>query len=328
MNLKLKATIRWSLAIECVGMGVILLACAMSNDVPVTAIATATATATTVPTEQPVLRLEDGAVKVQGENDHWIPVTGESTFELIGDLESTDPWMVARNTFAVRDSTQIAEGLKALDLVQVKGIILQDGTWLANSIEPAEEQIDPALILIGRVNSVDPWMVTGISLNLTTETTIIGEITPDMIVRVEILLLKDGAWDVLSIASLSHFTEIPGCATVTAKVVSVDENNVQFADWPALTLDQEIRIENEAEQEATLEANQSVLVVVCPSENAQFKITKIIILKIGEIGNVTNDKKVLICHKPDKKGGGHTLSVSDSAVPAHLAHGDKPGPCP
>ena len=38
-------------------------------------------------------------------------------------------------------------------------------------------------------------------------------------------------------------------------------------------------------------------------------------------------EKVLICHKPDKKGG-HTLSVSASAVPAHLGHGDKLGPCP
>jgi hypothetical protein len=36
---------------------------------------------------------------------------------------------------------------------------------------------------------------------------------------------------------------------------------------------------------------------------------------------------VLICHKPDKKGG-HTLSVSSSAVPAHLGHGDKLGACP
>jgi hypothetical protein len=36
---------------------------------------------------------------------------------------------------------------------------------------------------------------------------------------------------------------------------------------------------------------------------------------------------VLICHKPDKKGG-HTLSIAPPAVAAHLAHGDKLGPCP
>ena len=33
-------------------------------------------------------------------------------------------------------------------------------------------------------------------------------------------------------------------------------------------------------------------------------------------------EKVLICHK------GHTISVSPSAVPAHLRHGDTLGPCP
>jgi hypothetical protein len=32
-------------------------------------------------------------------------------------------------------------------------------------------------------------------------------------------------------------------------------------------------------------------------------------------------KKVTICHK------GHTITVSQSAVPAHLAHGDHVGPC-
>jgi hypothetical protein len=32
-------------------------------------------------------------------------------------------------------------------------------------------------------------------------------------------------------------------------------------------------------------------------------------------------EKVIICHK------GHTISVSSSAVPAHLAHGDTLGPC-
>jgi hypothetical protein len=33
-------------------------------------------------------------------------------------------------------------------------------------------------------------------------------------------------------------------------------------------------------------------------------------------------EKVLICHN------GHTISVSSSAVPAHLRHGDTLGPCP
>jgi len=35
-----------------------------------------------------------------------------------------------------------------------------------------------------------------------------------------------------------------------------------------------------------------------------------------------------VCHKPDNKKGGNTLSISSSAVPAHLGHGDTLGACP
>ena len=84
--------------------------------------------------------------------------------------------------------------------------------------------------------------------------------------------------------------------------------------------------------EGTLSSNQTVLLLVCPSGEGQIVIMQIII-----IGDIDDDgtpdeggeggQKVLVCHKPDKKGG-HTLSISQSAVPAHLGHGDKLGPCP
>jgi hypothetical protein len=39
--------------------------------------------------------------------------------------------------------------------------------------------------------------------------------------------------------------------------------------------------------------------------------------------------KVLICHiPPGHPENAHTISVDQSAVPAHLAHGDTLGPCP
>jgi len=325
MKTKNKPAVRWPLLMECLGMMIVLLACAPNSEV--TVVATIVSTPTPVPMEEPSLRLENGAVQVQDENDAWVPVGAETTFELVGTLESTDPWMVTGNTFATRESTQIAEGLEAGDMVRIKGVILEDATWLANSIEPAEEQIDPAIILIGRVTSVDPWVVHGITLNVTSDTVITGEITPDMIVRVEILLLEDGTWEVLSIAPLSGFTEIPGCATVRATIESMDGNEVQFAGWPAIPLGEEVKVEDEAGNEVALSAHQSVLILVCASEDGQFMITKIIVLKAGEEGTSSKEDKVLVCHKPDKKGG-HTLSIAAPAVPAHLAHGDKLGTCP
>jgi hypothetical protein len=77
--------------------------------------------------------------------------------------------------------------------------------------------------------------------------------------------------------------------------------------------------------EGTLSKNQVVLVVVCPNEDDQ--IVQIIIIKVGDDENTpTEGDKVLVCHKPSKNA--HTLSISSSAVPAHLGHGDTLGPCP
>ena len=206
-------------------------------------------------------------------------------------------------------------------------MILEDATWLANSIEPAPKQADPTITLIGQVNSTDPWVVSGITLTGTDDTIVTGKILSGRIVRLEILLLKDGVWDVLSITLLSNFTEIPGCATIPATVVSVNGHEVRFAGWHAITLAEEVKVENEAGQQATLGANRMVFVVVCATEKGQFMITKIILLKTNGADTSANGEKVLVCHKPDKKSG-HTLSIASAAVPAHLAHGDTLGACP
>jgi hypothetical protein len=330
MNKRNQSIVRWQWVAGYLSMIVVLLACATVTGTDTGMDVTPTAVATQV-TSQAVLRLENGAVELREENGGWLPVGGETTFEITGELESTDPWMVTGNTFATRDSTQIDEGLEVGDRVRVKGVILEDGTWLAYAIERVEEQADPIIILIGKVTSIDPWVVQGITLNVTSDTLIAEGIELEMIVRVEILLLEDGTWEVLSIVPLADFTDIPGCATVTATVVNVNGNEIQLAGWPVITLEDDVLIENDQDGEGTLSENQVVLVVVCSSDDGQIRITHIIIINIGE-GEVPSDgegdgEKVLVCHKPDKKGG-HTLSISASAVSAHLGHGDKMGPCP
>jgi hypothetical protein len=321
MNAKKEMAVRWPLLVVYLSFVVVVGACASRVST------SSNPTETPVPTATAFLRLERGAVQVPDEDNGWVPVGGEATFELIGELESLDPWMVTGNTFAVRGTTHIAEGLEIGDLVRVQGFILEDGTWLANFIELAVEPIDPTVILIGKIDSVDPWVIHGITLEVTDDTEISGEIVPGMIVEVEILLRADGGWEVLSITPLSGFTEIPGCTTVMATVVSVNENEVQFAGWPAIELDEEVKIEGEGGKETALSVDQRVLVVVCTTEEGQFMITKIVVIKAGAGGTSANGEKVLICHKPDKKGG-HTLSIASPAIPAHLAHGDKLGPCP
>ena len=325
MNERIAFIIRWQTAVGYLSLVALLLACSTISGTATTV----TVTPTPTQTQAALLRLENGAIELRQENGNWTPVGGETTFEIVGELESTDPWMVTGNTFATRDSTRIDEGLEAGDLVRVKGVILEDGTWLGYSIERVEAQSSPTIIMIGTVTSIDPWVVNGITLNVTSDTLISEGIEPDMIVRVEILLLEDGTWEVLSIVSLGDFTDVPGCATVMATVVSVNGNEIQLVGWPVITLDESVLIEDDRGGEVALERDQAVLVVVCSSEDGQIRITHIIILNLEdeEVPAGGGEEKVLICHKPDKKGG-HTLSVAAPAVPAHLGHGDKLGACP
>ena len=323
MNINKKRN-RWLFLSVHLGTIIIMAACA--------AVGTATQT-----TDDGSIQVDDGTIEVQNENGDWEPIAGESAFELVGELESTDPWIVAGTTLETNESTQIEEGLESGNLVRVLGTVLENDTWLAYSIQLAEEQTDPIIVLIGVVDSVDPWSVNGISLNVTDETDIQGDITVGTIVRVELLLLEDGTREVLSITPLGESTDMAGCVTVVATIVSVDGNEIQLLGWPStvtLNLDQgngqgEDEDNENTDVEINLEAGQVVQAVICISEDGQLIIVQIVLLDNDEVANngAGNGEKVLICHKPDKKGG-HTLSVASPAVPAHLAHGDKMGACP
>lgn len=297
-------------------------------------------------TDDGLIRLQDGVVQVKDENGNWVPVAGASIFELVGALEGTDSWIVAGWTIETTKMTQIEEGLEVGDMVRVQGAVLADDTWVAYSIELAEEQTDPAMILIGIVESVDPWVVNGIELTVTEETDIADGITPGMIVRVEILLLPDGTWEVLSIAPLGDVLETPGCVTIVATVLSVDGDQVQFEGWPIPVPfvegaqkegnDNEVENENSNEDNDNeesggdiLQPGQTVLAVVCIDEDGRLVIVQITLLDEDEDddGGNGNGEKVLVCHNASKNNP-HTISIAQPAVPAHLAHGDTLGPCP
>ncbi len=319
---KNKLVTRWQLCLGSLGVLGIMLACA--------AIGVGTIPATSTPnSDNTSIQLDSGTVNVKAESGDWTPVAGDSSFNVTAGLESIDPWKAAGVNFGTNELTQIEEGLQVGDLVRVQGFILEDGTWLANSIERAEKQASSVIILIGKVDSVDPWVVNGIQLNVTEDTDVQDTITPGTFVRVEILLSPDGTWEVLSITSLGNPEENPDCTTVVATVLNVEGDEIQLSNWPIITLDKTVKIENESGDEGNLISNQVVLLVVCPSGENQIVIVQIIILNSDndEATNNEGAEKVLICHKPDKKGG-HTLSISSAAVPAHLAHGDTLGPCP
>ena len=145
-----------------------------------------------------------------------------------------------------------------------------------------------------------------------------------MLVRVVIYLLPDGTWQVVSITALDVFIGIPGCMNLTATVVSLDGNQLQLLGWPLLELDEDLEIDGE------LQPNSIIVIQLCFNEDGVIVIVQIIIIFQPEIEieppPVMGDK-VTICHKPDKKKGGNTITISRSALPAHLAHGDYIGAC-
>jgi len=315
---KNKSAVHWRLYFGAVGFLMLTLACSIVSG------GTVPATSTPNSDEVPV-NLEDGIVEVQGENGDQIPIVGDSYFDVTGELEGSDPWIVAGIPLETNDATQIDEGLQTGDLVRVTGFILEEGAWLAVSIEHAEEQIDPIIILIGRVDSVEPWVVKGIELNVTEDTDIQGTITPGMFVQVEILLLSDDTWEVLSIVPLSEPEEEAECTTVVVTVEGLDGDIIQLSGWAEITPGEDVEIKGDVE---ALSTDQVVLAVVCLSEDGQIITIQILVPGSGDEETPSEGgEKVLVCHKPDKKGG-HTISIASPAVPAHLAHGDTLGPCP
>jgi hypothetical protein len=202
---------------------------------------------------------------------------------------------------------------------------MEDGTWLAHEIRRQQDLTDVRIVLVGVVFNMDPWVVSGITLPVDSDTIIADGISLGMLVRVEIQVLPDGTWKVLRIAPLQGFELLEGCQELTAVVVNVSGNQLQLQGWPALT------IADNAEIVGEVKANSVVLVQLCFGEDGSLQVVYIFIILQPEVDEPPNPElpgeMVMICHKPNSKNP-HVIVVSRSAVPAHLGHGDVLGPCP
>lgn len=252
----------------------------------------------------------------------------ESDFTFTGKLESKDPWKVAGITFETRNDTVIPEDLKTGDLVRVEGVIDPSGVWVATQIERLDNESSSKMILIGTVMGINPWVVSGITLNLSPDAVIAEKITVGTLVRVELVLLPDGTWQVVKIEPVSNMVWFPGCMDVIATVVSVNGNQLQLLNWPVMP------VADGATIEGTLAPNSVIRMRVCFDQAMLIKVTYIVIIQPGTVeqppeNNDGGDEggKVTVCHKPNGKKGGHTLTIGRSALPAHLGHGDYEGAC-
>lgn len=261
------------------------------------------------------------------EDETWLATSitraDESTghFEFSGVLESMDPWQVAGISLETRDWTVIDANLAAGDLVHVEGEIDPNGVWVADAIVRLDAEM-ARMVLIGTVVSMDPWIVSGVTLWVTPESEILGEITPGSLVRVELVLGEDGQWVAVRIELVPGEIVFPGCIDLVARVVSVDGSQIQLENWPAMLLGEDVQVEG------VIVPGSVVRFRLCFDENGQMIITELVMIEDAESEPPeSQEAKVQVCHKPDKKKGGHTLTIAAPALPAHLGHGDYEGPC-
>ena len=80
--------LRWGLIAGYLGIVTSMLAC----------MAIGLGTSNTEATDTGTLQIDNGSVEVKGSNGEWMPVAGASTFELVGELKSLNPWVVAGTT--------------------------------------------------------------------------------------------------------------------------------------------------------------------------------------------------------------------------------------
>ena len=116
-------------------------------------------------------------------------------FEFTGLVQSivSKTWTISGVPIAVDVNTHIDPGLAAGDVVKVEGRILPSGTWLAASIQRAAPQ-EREFEFTGVVQSMAPWVVSGISFQTDGQTEIEAGIKIGDRVKVQGRVLDDGTW--------------------------------------------------------------------------------------------------------------------------------------
>ncbi|MBE2221658.1 MAG: FecR domain-containing protein, partial [Anaerolineae bacterium] len=179
------------------------------------------------------------------------------TFDFTGTITSIDPWIVAGISFTTGNWTTISPDLVVGDAVRVRGTILSDGTWAADSISRLNDTLPNIVTFVGLVSSIDPWIVNGLPLVVTGSTTILGDITPGMMAVVTAQLLPDGTWTVLTIRPLyPDFGQ--GCLTFSSPVVMVNGDILRVKHWKL-----DIKRDGRIKIHGDIKANSIITLPIC-----------------------------------------------------------------
>ena len=235
------------------------------------------------------------------------------------------PWTVSGITFTTTEQTDIDAGIKIGDRVKVEGRVLADGTWLAEEVRLLDAQT-LTFEFIGQVTHINPWIVSGITFTVNSSTTIESGIVVGDRVRVTGVVQPDGS---LLAQRIELVDEELGCTEIRVKIVAINGHQLVLSDGQTIDLTDKIEIEGQ------LQVSAVVIIRLCVRADGTIVIVSIDVIFAplptpppSPPPPPSGGGKVTICHYPGgDKSKGHTLSVGSGAVSAHLAHGDKLGPC-
>ncbi len=218
-------------------------------------------------------------VKVEGvilADDTWLAgeiklADEEARFEFTGSVDNIDPWVVAGIPFETDEFTEIDDGIEPGELVYVEGQILADGTWLATEIRLLADE-DLTFNFIGTVDSIDPWVISGLPIAVDENTLIDDEIEIGSLVRVRGLILPNGEWLATLIVRLDRDDDPVGCYSVTTVVVSISGNVITLEGLPPVTLADDLVVTGD------LEVDAIITVSVCAHHDGAIIIVSIVVI--------------------------------------------------
>jgi len=194
-------------------------------------------------------------------------VVGE--FEFTGIVISLDPWNVSGVPLATDDDTEIDDGLRIGNRVRVEGRVLADGAYLATAIERVDNGARHAIQFTARVQSIEPWVVGGVTVTVDSKTKIDDDIELGDWVTVKGNLLPDGA---VIAKKITRVEAGPGCTSLTAIVVAINGNTLTLSDGQTLTLDDSIEVTGQ------LSLASVVIVQMCVGEDGGVMVIAIIVI--------------------------------------------------
>lgn len=245
-------------------------------------------------------------------------------FMFTGVVQSLDPWTVSGVSFDTAEFTQIDANIELRDQVRVVGLVSADGLWVAEVIELLDTENETNFAFYGRVHSIDPWNVRGISVNVNESTTIARNIALGDLVKVSGRILEDGTWLATDIRH-ADWHDGQGCFVVTSTVQSIDGNQIVLMNGQTLVVDEDLVVTGD------LQVGSVVRYQYCVGLDGEIRIYRIFVVTASDdiMPAEGDDGKVIICHyPPGNPENENTIEIGAPAVPAHLAHGDILGACP